>query len=439
MKKSALALLAIMGVFVCNAAEANQGFFGGRPSIDGSINTRRSTVEQFDPIRGQSVAQRPRPDFDPTPIDISSFQFFPSMTVAGYYDSNIYSTNTGAKDDVVWKVDPAFALVSNWGQHAVAITGLADINRYTNNNAEDFDDGVLQAEGRYDIAQQTWLDGALGYQRITEPRSSPNALGSAAAPTNYNLMTADVDAYRGVGQLKAKALYGFRYYDYESVSLVGGGSALQNARNRAYNRGGAEVSYDYTENFKPFVRGNYETRDYQTSAQRSSNGYTVDVGATMDFGGITTGEAYVGYLNRDYYNFANNTVDAVDFGGRLLWNVTELTSVEGEASRSIEETTVGGVNNPAAATAILDTGASVTVTHELRRNVILEANAMYENRNYQSSTREDNVYGIGGGSRYFISRNFFADLTYDFTSQTSNSPGSGYDRHIVLVRLGSQY
>lgn len=432
MKKITLTVLAIAGVMAAGGAEANQGYFGGRPSIDGSINMRSSTTEQFDPIRGQSVAQRPRPDFDPTPIDISSFQFFPSVTAGGYYDSNIYSSQINERDDVVWKVVPALAAVSNWGRHAVALTGFADINRYTNNNTEDYVGGGTQLEGRYDVAASTWLGAKGGYQRVTEPRGSPNVLGGAAEPTQYDLYSAGGEGYRGMGKLKAKVNYDWSLYDFDAVAILPAGTASLNARNRIYNTASTEVSYELSKNFKPFVRGGYDWRDYTTFFARNSNGYYADVGAFADFGGIVSGEAYAGYRARDMYNFID-LIEVADFGGRVLWNVTELTSVEGEANRSIDETAIGGTS------AIVGSGGSVTLTHELRRDMILEGNGSYTNYDYQLSPREDNVYGAGVGGRYYFNRNFYADATFDFTRRETNVAGGNYDRHVSYLRVGAQY
>jgi hypothetical protein len=434
MKKSLAALgLAALVVLPLDAS-ADQGFFGGRPAPDGSLNMRRSTTEQFDPIRGQSVAQRPRPDFDPTPIDISSFQLFPAISASSYYDSNIYSTQGNVKDDVVWKINPTLAATSNWGRHAIAFTGMADINQYTQNDSENFVGGVMQAEGRYDIAPQTWASATAGYQRVTEPRSFPSSpTTSAAEPTQYNLTTMGGELYRGLGQLKMKANYDFSYYEYDAAVLTGGGVVSQSGRDRASNAFSTEVSYAYTENLIPFIRGSYDVRDYVISGVRNSTGYSADVGAHLDFGGVTSGSLYVGYINRDYYNFGTGNHGALDVGGDVLWNVTELTSIQGEFGRTIEETTAGTADS------FTSTGGSLTVTHELLRNVILEGNLSYSNYDFNSDPRQDDIYGAGAGSRYFITRNFYADLTYDYSKRDSNAAGGDYDKHTLLIRFGAQH
>ena len=43
------------------------------------------------------------------------------------------------------------------GQNAVGITALADIDYYDVHNEQDYQGGAVQAEGRYDIAEQPGL------------------------------------------------------------------------------------------------------------------------------------------------------------------------------------------------------------------------------------------------------------------------------------------
>ena len=439
MKKVGIAVLAVASLFVAGTAHANQGLFGGRTDQDGTINVRRSTTEQFEPIRGQSVAARQRPDFDPTPISLSSFQLFPAINLAGFYDSNIYSRPVAKNDDVVTKINPSLTAASNWGRHAVAFTGLADINTFAINDEENNIGGVAQLEGRFDIANQTWVAGSTSYQRVTEPRGSSNTIGAAAEPTQFDIFSAGTELYRGAGLLKAKVNYDFNYKDFDAVALIPAGSASQTNRNRTNHRVKTEVSYDLTQNLKPFVRGGYDFMDYTNNSLRNSNGYNIDAGAKFDFGGVTTATAFAGYKGRDYYNYASGGINTFDFGADVLWNVTELTSIQAEANRSIEETILGGAVAPGSSNAFVATGGSLTATHELRRNIILEANASFTNNDYKNNVRNDDVLGLGLGGRYYINRNFYSDVTYDFVKRMSNVATADYDRHVALLRFGAQY
>ncbi|MER2519248.1 MAG: outer membrane beta-barrel protein [Bdellovibrionales bacterium] len=437
MKKSVTAaIVAVTGLLVAGAAHADVDLFNvNQQQLDASINMRRSTTEQADPIRGQAISERARPDYDPVPVPVGSFQLFPALNLGSYYDSNIFAVRNGEIDDVIWKINPTMTLSSNWGRHALVFTGFGDFNYYSNNNEQVYHAGAIQAEGRYDIAEQTWLSGLTSYQRAAEMRGGLNAPGNSVGPSEYNLYTAAAGAYRGVGKLKAAADYKFAYYDYTSIDLIGGGVASQNERDRTQNDITGSLGYEVTRNLRPYVKGGYNWVNYTRGGENTSDGYNMDVGAKADLGGLVTADVYMGYLSRDFVNVNNGTtIDALDFGADILWNVTTLTSIAGKARRSIEQTT------DVASPGVLASQGSIMITHELRRNLLIEGNVTYYSLDYLKSPRLDHLYGAGTGMRYFMNRHIFGDLTYDLEHRTSeNTTGVGYNRHIAFLRVGVQY
>lgn len=437
--RSVLAAILVLstGLLIAQAAKADADtelFDTNQQNLDSSLAMRRPTTEQFDPIRGQSVLARPRPDFDPVPIPIGSFQFFPAINVGTYYNSNIQALSNNGPDDQVWKINPTASLLSNWGRNALGVTALADIDYYDHHDEEDYQGGAIQAEGRYDIAEQTWLAGTAGYQRVTEAKGGPSTPGNTGDDSQYNLYSASGEAYRGVGKLKAKVDYDIGDYLYSPVLIVGTGNVSQSGRDRMENKVGSEVGYEVTENLKPFVRASYDWRDYKTSGTRNSDGYVLDGGAKMDFGGIITASAWLGYMEQNYYNFTDGGVTAPDFGADILWNVTELTSIEARAQRSIEETTAGTNSS------YLASEGSVQLSHELRRDVVLQMSVLYDAIDYQAGTeRHDDLYNIGAGARYYINRHLYSDFTYGYERRTSDVVGNSYEAHTLFLRLGAQY
>lgn len=414
-------------------AFANADLFGATPMLDGSNDIRRTTTESFDPIRGQSVMDRVRPDFDPTPIDVASFEFFPSLGSGMTYNSNIFSQPNNKVSDTVWDLQPAVSLVSNWGRHALSISGASDFGFYSKNTDQNTKTGNIQMDGRYDIAAETWLAGNVGYQKISEGRSSPTSPTNAKYPSTYNLYNVGGELNRSLGQLKAKISNDLSYYDYDNLTLQNGASASQFQRHRTQNRTAAEVGYVVTQNFQPFVRTAYNVRHYTDFGQRNSNGYNVDVGAKSDFGGIVTAEAYIGYLQQNYYQMGNAMTSVPDFGAKILWNVTALTSIEGKAARSVEETTATNVPS------YLATTGTLTVAHELRRDLVLETAASYAAYDYNDSAQHDDNYSLSAGGRYFINRNLSTDVTYNYLRRDSNVANTGFDEHTGLVHLNIQY
>ena len=426
------AVIFAVGGFI-SAAHADTDVFGTQQQLDGSYDVRRTTTEAFNPVRGQSVLTRPRPDFDPTPISVASFNVFPTLDIGESYNNNIFAQPQLHKTDAITSVDPAVSVLSDWNRHAIALTATGDINYYAWDNHQNFNGATVQAEGRYDLAQKTWVSGAAGYQRVTELRGSPSTPASQAGPSQYDLYSARAEVNRSVGLVQGKIDYDVKNYQYAPVDLIGGGTSDQSSRDRTQNEVIGEVSYNAVENLKPYVSMTYDWRDYTHSSARSSDGYKGDVGARMDFGGVTTAQAYVGYMQQNYYNFVNGTVDSIDFGADVLWNVTPLTSIEGKANRSIEETTNG------LATSYINSGGSVIVSHELMRNIVLEGSVGYYGLDYQGITQHDDYYNVTGGVRYFVNRNLHTDLIYNYQRRETTAPAQDFEQHVLMLRAGLQY
>jgi len=127
------------GVLTTQIAHADVSLFNvNEQNLDSSLAVRQSTTEQFDPVRGQSVADRPRPDFDPVPISMGGFQLFPAINLAPITTATFLRPRTTPTGDQVWKMNPTVTLASNWGRHAVAFTGLGDFKLLHHNNEQDY-------------------------------------------------------------------------------------------------------------------------------------------------------------------------------------------------------------------------------------------------------------------------------------------------------------
>lgn len=418
-------------------AYGQEGFFTGRVKPDGSIDLRVPSVSTNGAVAGQSIAQRPRPEFDPTPIDVGSFQMFPSITVGPAFDSNIYSQRDGAKSDYVWILNPGVQLLSNWGRHALNFGAQGDFGFYTFHPRESFHNGILNLVGRFDLANRTYIDYGADYQRLSEERGATDSLGSAVEPTTLNYYRFFGGFLRKQGRFDLKSQYSFRRFDYDPVE-TGLGETNLNFRNKNVHQVTAELGYEIMRFWRPFVRGGYNWRDFDDNALHASQGYDAVVGTGFEFGGgMVTGEVYAGHMKQDFTNWngdnQKNSTGDVKFGGNFLWNVTGLTSVVGEFDRTLEDTTTTGYRS------FISTGGSLTVQHELKRNILLEAKGGYTRYDFNGAPeRADHNYTAGAGVRYFFNRNFYSDLQYDFRDLVSSTGSNNYDRHVVQLRFGAQ-
>jgi len=420
--------------FMSNPAKAYgpEGMFGGRLNPDSTVVLDVPVQPEDRPFRAQSVLQHPRPDYDPVPVTLGTFELFPSIEFGGTYDSNIYATPSDKVDDGIFNLRPTVSAFSNWNRHALSMTTYGDINFYADKTDENFNNYVTELQGRYDVMAQTWLMARGGFQHLAEPRSSPDAV-AGSEPTTFDVIKSGLSAFRGPGKIKVGMDYNMSRFDFNDTPSSTG-TIDQSGRNRFEHVVSTRVTYNLTENFKPYVKGGYNWRLYDHNDPHDSEGYEAVVGTTADFGGITSADVFVGWLSQDYDKYTTNNVnDGIKFGGRLEWNVTGMTSVVLEANRTIEETTGDDFNSYKV------TGGSATVTHELLRNLLLEADMSFSRDDFQGVlSRQDDVISAGGGARWFINRNLYSDFIYDWTHRMSDVDGAGYAKHLVSVRLGVQ-
>jgi len=428
-----LTVLLVLGTASSASAYGPEGLFGGRPQPDSSIVMGTPVELRNDrPARAESVLDHPRPDFDPAAIELGSFELFPTLEMGETYDDNIYASRNQKRDDMVGAVRPIVSLFSNWNQHALSVTTFGDVNYFSEHADENYHNAVVDVNGRYDIASQEWLAGRAGYQRLTEQRSSPDSSNNLAEPTTFGLAKGGVTFYRGVGDLKVNADYDIKRFDYDNTPLTGGGTQDESNRNRDEHVVGTTLGYAVSGNFRPYVHGAFNSRQYDHNDPHNSTGYETTVGTIADFGGITSLDLFAGFMQQDYDDFvAKKKLTSPKAGGRLDWNVTGLTSVVLEANRTIEETTLTGFNSYYA------TGGSVTVTHELLRNVLLEGNGGYTRNDFNGTgKRSDDVVDAGLGTRYLINRNLYTDFLYNWERRYSDVDSSDYVRDTGTVRLG---
>ena len=399
--------------------------------------------------RGESVLDRPRPEYDPLGVHLGSFFLYPKLEVDELYNDNVFATQGHKKSDFATVVSPTLDLRSNWSSHAIDLRAGASVGTYAAQSSENYGDYFVSATGRYDISRFLAANGSAKYEHLHEERDSPDAPGGAANPVQFNAYTGSV----GIAQTGLKIGYegdlGFHREEYSNVNAVGGGTLNETGRNVNDYTPSFRVSYELAPRYQAFVRGEGDFSRYDSpnggvggAPNRNSEGYRADVGATIDLTGVTYIEVFGGYINQ-FYKAPLSSIHGIDGGAKVVWNVTELTSLSLDGSRRVEDE-----NN----TALSSQGASInspgylrslavfSVDHELLRNLLLHGEVSYENDAFVGINRTDNRYDAGFGARYLLNRNLYLGASYTYTRR--NSSGSAeinpFTRNLFLIRLGTQ-
>lgn len=430
----ALAASTILG---CAAGAQAQSFpvpdFSPQPV---SPAPRGTEVERQPLPRGDTVATRQRPEYDPLGVPIGRFLLFPRLRLYESWNDNVFATENDTDSAFITNVVPTLALQSDWSQHALNFFAGANAALYSDHTNLDYTAYYLSTSGRLDIQRDSTLTGGGGYARRYELPGSPNFISGASEPTPYDAYDAYLRYLQGLGRFNATVDAAFNRLDYQSVNTFQGPNNSNAEDDRNTYSGGGRVGYQLFPEYEAFIRfsGNRVVYDQTGNADRSSTGYDVAVGTALDLGGVLFGEVSIGYLEQYYDSSDFNTLRGVDFDTRLIWNITTLTTMTAQVTRSVQQTNV--VGSPG----VLSTLGELRLDHELLRNLILGGSFSVINDDYQDNNREDYYYIGGLNARYLFNRNLAAVLGYNVVRRSSDDEENGtndYTQNIIRIGLQS--
>ena len=400
--------------------------------------------------RGESVLDRPRPEYDPLGIRLGSFFLYPKLELDELYNDNIFATQSSAKSDFITVASPTLDLRSNWATNMLNLSAGASVGTYASQSSENYGDYFVAANGRYDISHFLAALSSLRYEHLHEERDAPDAVGNAANPPQFDAYTGSVGLAQTGLKIGYDAEFGFHREDYSNVNAIGGGVLNEQIRNVNDYAPSLKVSYELAPRYDAFVRAEGLISQYDNSSggvagapNRNSQGYRADVGATIDLTGVTYIEVFGGYLDQ-MYNAPLSSIHGLDAGAKVVWNVTELTSIKLDANRQVQDennTALSSQGLTLNSPGYLRSLVTLSADHELLRNLLLHAEIDYENDDFVGIQRTDDRYDFGVGARYLLNRNLYLGASYTYTKR--NSDGSAqtnpFSRNLFLVRLGTQF
>ena len=404
----------------------------------GTFASAQDTAEDEVP-RGETVLSRPRPELDPLGIRTGSFLLFPKLTVEESYNDNIFNVESSKVDDFITLAKPELSLVSDWNNHALNLRADASFVLHADTPSEDFEDYHVGGDGRFDITRDSNIVATVDSSILHEDRGSPDDVGGIE-PTEFMLTSGSLSFFQKFNRLNFTVDGSQLYYDYDDVATTAA-PVNNDDRDRVESNVSLRVGYEIVPEYEAFavLSGNVKAYDDavdDSGLDRDAHGVRLDVGANFDLGGIVFGDVFVGYRFQDYEDSSLRSIDGLNFGTGIVWNVTPLTTLNGNITRVLEETTTAG------ASGFVATSVSVSADHELLRNLLLNANLGVTQNNFKGIDQEDLIYRGGIGAKYMLNRYLYASMNYDYTQKESDVGGGGvaadYKSNVVTLRLELQ-
>jgi hypothetical protein len=409
------------------------------------------------PVGTQPLPAREEPDnrpttareaenYNPRGVRLGSFLLFPELEADQVLNDNIYATSaaTGRTASFIEVVKPTLELKSQWSNHMLNFFARGGFGFYTTDPSQNFQDFSVGADGRLDIMREWNVYGGGSFSRKHEELGTPNTVTGASQPAVYNQIAGNVGYYQRFGS-RFKVRADGRLDNYNYLNSAGGGPSqgilFGSDRNRTEFRESLRLAYEFLPGYEIWTRGGLNQRRYDnnpdsTGVFRNSSGWDVVGGIAIDFGGITSLEAFAGFIEQNYVDPQFQTIRVPTFGLTGYWNPLRELTVRPFVRRTIDDTSLTN------AAAYINTSGGVDVAYNWRPNIRLDGHADYSVADYQALSgtagRYDQYYTFRAGLMYLITPNFFVGPSYQFVHRTSNQFNSDYDQNLITLRLGAR-
>lgn len=409
------------------------------PRRQGSGANVTKELDPEDNAKGsRSDAERVHDSYQAKGVEMGQFLFLPKLETDLLYNSNLYATKTDVRGEFLSVIRPELKLRSRFKEHALNVSLMAEQylhRRYHRDNRTD-----LQAEvdGRYDFSSNTQANYFGQLFARHEDRGSPDDVrGLSPTPASGIINRGSVK--HQFGRYTVLGEVGVDRRAFGKVDTAAGPSISNSDRDRVELIGRLRGSYEMFPGYAFVTEVSANDRIYDSSRDRNgfdrnSHGYRVESGIGVDISQLVRGDFLVGYFAQNYRDQRFKDPNGFSLRATFNWTPTPLTIVVPSLERSVNETTTFG------ASSMVRNSFSVTVRHELERNIVLTG---YGTVAYDQLTgiNSQNAwsYEARGRAIYAFTPELFTGGEIAYRSKHSELSSSSYNQTIFMLRLGLQY
>ena len=215
-------------------------------------------------------------------------------------------------------IRPSLELRSEWLNHSLRLLANGGFGYYASAPTQNFQNYIIQADGRLDIRTDFYATGLIAFRRSTE------ALGT---PERFVRPGADGGRFRAdravaLSEVQSALLPAHRFGDEILVLRLQHDHARSDCRRQAATapstKKGSSIGYEVSDNLSVFIAPGINQRVYVDTVnaagqQRDSTGWNIGVGASLALGPKSSLEGSVGCDQPDLYRRRN-----VDVGHHIL-------------------------------------------------------------------------------------------------------------------------
>ena len=174
------------------------------------------------PPEDTPVKTRQQPGYEPVGIRAGSWMFTPTLISGGFYDSNVFSSDTLKRSDIAAVFEPSLRAHTLWEQHGIDLTLDEQSTVYQSNSGLNQTNASLKGNAWFDIAHDLTLLSNFQIAHLNVAVGTLSSPSGAVQPTPYNLLSGDVTLRKQFDRLTTSVGFRTDSYDYGSTQAQNG-------------------------------------------------------------------------------------------------------------------------------------------------------------------------------------------------------------------------
>ncbi|MDR3483747.1 MAG: outer membrane beta-barrel protein [Bradyrhizobium sp.] len=387
------------------------------------------------PPEDTPVKTRQQPGYEPIGIRAGSWMFTPSLISGGFYDSNVFSSDTLKRSDVAAVFEPSLRAHTLWEQHGIDLTLDEQSTVYRETPGLNQTNASLKGSAWFDIAHDLTLLTNFQIAHLNVAVGTLSSPSGAVQPTPYNLLSGDVTLRKQFNRLTTSIGFRTDSYDYGSTKAQNGSIIDESGLSGQIYSVHGRVDYALSPVFGWFtgVEGNQRDILGTPGQPLSSQGYRALSGITVELTHLITGEFGAGYVQQHFVDPTIGTIAGPSYRAILTWSPTRLLDVHFKAEQIVTEI------SDTSSSGVLADAMQLGFDYELRRNVILSLTGGYETDRFFGETRQDHVISTDARIKYLINRFAAISLYHQYLARDSNAPTFSFDKQVVGINVTAQF
>lgn len=390
-----------------------------------TVNERVGAIEGLDGDDGEDP-------YAALGIRAGTFTLFPELEQGLSWSSNADSSSGGG-EAILSETTLRLNAQSDWSRHSAQINAFGTFRQSLSGSDVSEISGGINADLRLDLANGYAANAGVDYQVTPDSAASAVVIPGTVSQPLLHTLVGTLGVAREEGKFRVAANGRVERLIYGDADLGGGGVLSQRERNSTLASLTLRTGYEVSPAIVPFVEAEIGKRIYDVDVDsagfaRSADRYAVRAGFEIDLGDKLTGELAAGWVSEKPEDSRLVAVEGVSALAALAWSPSRGTTVNFDASTTIETTTQAGSSG----SILYDT--NLGIERQIRANLTGNLNAGLGLRDFTSTGGNDLIIDIEAGLTWWLNRNF--GFTGRAAYEIVDSNLAGRDAETASVFLG---